>query len=299
MELRPTEGDQRVVVGLCLVALGDLDGAAAAFQLYVQGDSRRESREFVITARQHLADLERARANVGAGPGGNGGAEPPPPGPAAALAEARPLRQRGRTEEAIARYRAAIAACGRGSAEAHAELGALLVEARRPGEAVEVLRDAVRLAPTAAPAWYHLGFALRQSGRPAESVAAYRRYITFRPKDPDPLYGLARAYASLGKDQEALLAFRSYTMLETRPTERQWVKKARLEIARLESKLGGPPPSPEKKSTTPGIAPVTGSVTGSVTAPITAPGQGSAPAALAPPSIRSAAPAETTPPRQP
>lgn len=295
MELRPTEAEPYFGVGLCLHALGDLEGATTAFQHYVQGDIRPGSREFVTIARQHLADLERARANaktIGTGKGGGGA----PPAPSAALAEARQLREHGRTEEAIARYRAAIAGGDQGSPEAYAELGALLVSARRPGEAVEVLRGAVRLAPTAAPSWYHLGFALRQSGQPAESVAAYRRYITFRPKDPDPHYGLARAYASLGKDQEALLAFRTYAMLETRPTERQWVKKARLEISRLESKLAGPTPAAKTATTTatppattPSIAP----------AAATSPGRATAPAAIAPPPTESATPAQTAPTRKP
>lgn len=304
MELRPAEAEPYFGVGLCLHALGDRDGATTAFQHYVQGDSRPGSREFVTIARQHLADLERARASAGAiGTSKGGGVAPP--APSAALAEARQLREHGRTEEAIARYRAAIAASDRGSAEAHAELGALLVSARRPGEAVPVLRDAVRLAPTAAQPWYHLGFALRQSGQSAESVAAYRRYITFRPKDPDPHYGLARAYVSLGKDQEALLAFRTYAMLETRPTERQWVKKARLEISRLEGKLAGPT-APAKTATTP-ATPATTPATTPVTAPARAPAEGTAPvpgrttapAAIAPPPIESATPAQTAPTRQP
>lgn len=235
MELKPGEPDPHYGAGVCLQSVGDREGATTALRRYVELDQRPGSREFVENARKRLAELERA--TVAAAKRQQTPASP-------MLVEARQHRAQGRTEGAIAKYRAEVASAakapsGTGSADAHAELGALLVSARRPQEAVELLREAVRRepGPHGAQAWYHLAFALRESGHPEEAVDAYRRYITFRPTDPDPYYGLGRALAKLGRDQQALIAFRTYALLETRLTERQWLKKARTEIARLESQL--------------------------------------------------------------
>jgi tetratricopeptide (TPR) repeat protein len=258
MELRPTEPDPYFGAGLCLSAVGDAEGATTTFRQYVAMDARPDSRDFVEIARRNLAELERsltAKANA------------MPKRASQTLIRAREDRDHGRVEEAIAAYRAAIAA-GEKSAEAHAELGAQLVSARRAPEAVDVLRAAVRLDPSSATAWYHLAFALRESGQLESAVQAYRRYITFRPKDPDPHYGLGRALTDLGRTDEALVSFKLYTTMETRPTERQWVKKARAEIARLESAqrphAPAPPSTPSKPSTTltaspPAMAPRPGS----------------------------------------
>ena len=254
MELRPAEPDPYFGAGLCLHAIGDVEVALVTLRHYLDTEKRPSSNEFVAIARQHVSELERARAAAlikaeaaksstpAAGAGTSGASSAP--AQSSALSEARVSREHGRAEEAIARYRSAMAAnskvgdsSGDKSAEASAELGGLLVSMRRPGEAVEVLRTAVRLDRTSTPAWYNLAFALRESGHPADAVGAYWRYITFRPHDPDPHYGLGRALASLGRDQEALAAFRTYVSLEKRPTEGKWVKKARLEITRIESRM--------------------------------------------------------------
>lgn len=231
MELRPTEVDPYFGTGLCLQIVGDREAAISAFQHYIDTDHRVESAPFIETARKRLADLQRlAAANTAAA------------APSQPVVEARQLREQGRTEDAIARFRAAAAADPK-SAQARAELGALLASARQPKEAVEAARAAVRLAPADAPAWYTLAFALREMGQTEEAVAAYRRYITLKPKDPDPHYGLGRALVTLGRDDEAAAAFREYATLETRLTERRWLKKARAEIARIEGKRGTSPAS--------------------------------------------------------
>lgn len=268
MELRPTEPDPHFGLGLCLQLVGDREAALAAFRHYIESDRRPASAPFVEIARKRLAELQK-----------NAAAKAAPPAPSPALLEARQLRDQGRTDDAVARYRAAVAANPK-SAEARAELGTLLVSARRAKDAVEELRTAVRLAPAAAPAWYTLGFALRETGQAEEAVAAYRRYITFQPKDPDPHYGLGRALATLGRDDEALVAFRAYTVLEIRPTERRWLKKARAEIARIESAA-----RPASTSVAPG--------------PMTPPALGAPPTAAVPAGAaakpKSAPPTEPTP----
>jgi tetratricopeptide (TPR) repeat protein len=247
MELRPTEIDPYFGMALCLRTVGDRDDAIAAFRHYVDNDNRPSSREFVESARKHLADLERAPA-------------PAPTAPSPAVLDARKLRDGGHADDAITRYRAAIAS-GDKSKDASAELGALLIAAKRNQDAVEPLRAAVAAAPAAADAWYKLAFALRETGQTAEAVDAYRRYITFKPKDPDPYYGLGRALVALGRDTEAWAAFHLYVSLEARPSEKRWLKKARAELARIEKAqdpgAAGSSAPPAMKS-----APTTGSATG-------------------------------------
>lgn len=220
-ELRPAEADPHFGIGLCLRTVGDRDGAIAAFKRYLATDTRTESRAFVEEARKHLGELEAARAHA------------PVAKPPAGLLEARHLSEQGRTDQAI-RQLQDLATADPKAAEVHAELGHVLVAARRAKEAIAPLQTAVRLAPAAAPTWYDLAFALREAGQTGAAVDAYRRYITLRPQDPDPHYGLGRTLAMLGRNDEALAAFRAYTALEKRPTERRWVKKAEAEIARLE-----------------------------------------------------------------
>lgn len=245
-ELRPAEPDPYFGQGLCLQAIGDRAAATLAFQHYIASDTRSASREYIEAARKHLLDLQQAepRPKTGGSAGGVGGAVDAGPaggavGAAAAasgspLYEARQLRDHGKKPEAIARYRAAIAADSN-APDAHLELGALLVATRNHKDAAVELRTAVRLAPMEASAWYNLGFALRETGQAAEAVDAYQRYITLKPTDPDPHYGLGLALVSLGREDQALTEFRAYAALENRPTERRWLKKARAEIARIES----------------------------------------------------------------
>lgn len=242
MELRPADADPFFGAGLCLQTVGDRAGASEYFRRYIERDARPSSIAFVEEARKHLAELDHAASAAAATPA---------PKPSPVLAEARDLRDHGKIDEAVARYRAASAADAK-AAEPHVELGALLVEVHRNREAVEELRAGVRLNPLAEAGWYHLGFALRETGQTEEAVKAYRRYITLKPKDPDPRYGLGRALATLKRDDEALTAFRAYVTLEVRPTEKRWLKKARAEIARLE---GGQEPGTADKPAAVGNAP--------------------------------------------
>ena len=100
-------------------------------------------------------------------PGGRRRPPPSRPPPSrrrnAAYVEAQALRERGHIDDAIAKFKQAIAADPRHVA-ARTALGELLLKIRRDDEAIEVLRAAVDKNPTYPLAWYDLAFALRARG---------------------------------------------------------------------------------------------------------------------------------------
>ena len=106
-----------------------------------------------------------------------------------AYVEAQALRDRGHIEEAITKFKQAIAADPRHSA-ARTALGELLLKIRRDDEAITVLRATVDKNPTYSLAWYDLAFALRARNQHVAAVDAYEHYIKLKPGDPDPYYGL-------------------------------------------------------------------------------------------------------------
>ena len=158
-------------------------------------------------------------------------AAPPSPGNAAYV-EAQALRDRGHIEEAIVKFKQAIAADPRHSA-ARTALGELLLKIRRDDEAIAVLRAAVDKNPTYSLAWYDLAFALRARGQHAAAVDAYEHYIKLKPGDPDPYYGLGRSLQHLGRTADARRAFETYLSLEKRPSEQRWVESAETQLRTL------------------------------------------------------------------
>ncbi|MES1164210.1 MAG: tetratricopeptide repeat protein, partial [Verrucomicrobiota bacterium] len=148
------------------------------------------------------------------------------------LADAQALRDRGRIDEAIAKYQQAISADPKRLA-ARAALGELLLQVHRDDEAIDVFRAALERNPTFPQALYDLAFALRVRERQAEAVDAYQRYIKLRPNDPDAHYGLARALQNLGRKADARKAYETYLLLERRPSERRWIASAQTQLRAL------------------------------------------------------------------
>jgi len=115
------------------------------------------------------------------------------------LSLATALEARGATQEALWHFRRAEQLLGDGSVEPPVlwrNLGAALVRAGRPGEALAVLQRASAATPTDADLLNNLGVVLLELGRTAEAEAAARRALALQP-------GLAPASNTLG---EALLA---------------------------------------------------------------------------------------------
>jgi tetratricopeptide (TPR) repeat protein len=78
--------------------------------------------------------------------------------------------------------------------KARNELGALLTEMGRQGEAVEILKDARVLSPTNRDVLYNLGAAYYLLGRYRESVAALESLAELNPQNEAVLWSLAKAH---------------------------------------------------------------------------------------------------------
>ncbi len=127
---------------------------------------------------------------------------------------ARLFRLLRRPHDAVAEYRLALAA-DRGFARAAHALAYLLASQNRTDEAVQALRDVVRLEPANAAAWFNLGYLLHERGHQADAaVPAFREAVQLNPKLDRAWYGLGLAHAALGGHAEAAKAFERVAALE-------------------------------------------------------------------------------------
>ena len=91
-------------------------------------------------------------------------------------------------------------------AKPHEDLGYLLVESGRPGEAVEVLNTATRLDPKAEMAFFTLGRALSLTGRGKEADAAFEASFKLNPERKK--LALAAEHHKAGRIDEAARLYR-------------------------------------------------------------------------------------------
>jgi Flp pilus assembly protein TadD len=108
-----------------------------------------------------------------------------------------------------------------GSIEARRELGqalanqgARLLEARRPGAAAPLFREAAGLLPDDAVPLRNLGHALLETGHTAEAVAALDRAVALAPRDPEVRYLLVRAQRAAGESAAADVHLRALRELD-------------------------------------------------------------------------------------
>jgi protein O-GlcNAc transferase len=232
MDLAPNMPEPFYGLGLCLIKTGDKPGALAALKHYI-AFAPAGAKAYKEHAAALVEELNGPTPSGAGAPGDAAAAKPAPPSPGnAAYVDAQALRDRGRIEESIAKFKQAIAADPRHSA-ARTALGELLLKIRRDDEAIAVLRAAVDKNPTYSLAWYDLAFALRARNQHAAAVDAYEHYIKLKPGDPDPYYGLGRSLQHLGRLADARRAFESYLSLEKRPSEQHWVESAENQLRTL------------------------------------------------------------------
>lgn len=88
-------------------------------------------------------------------------------------------------------------------ANAHATLGAALARVGRDDEAIDALREAVRLEPALAAAYYNLGVLLARRHANDEAIDAFRAALRAWPDDPDAHYALGVLLAQRGAGSDA------------------------------------------------------------------------------------------------
>ncbi|HEX4405278.1 MAG TPA: tetratricopeptide repeat protein [Polyangia bacterium] len=239
-QMLPDEPEPYYGLGLCLKEEGQNASAAQALRRYIEIEKRPASQKWVEHAKGVIDEIGNSpdaprAASVEAKPPSPAAPEAgaPAESPAAPVyAKAQELRDTGHIDEAVAKFKEAIAADPRNMV-ARAALGELLLKIRRDSDAIDVFRAAVHVNSEYSLAWYELAFAFRVRGRLPEAVDAYEHYIKLKPADPDPYYGLARSLQKLGKKDAARKAYETYVSMEKRPTEQKWVDAATSELRTL------------------------------------------------------------------
>ncbi len=85
------------------------------------------------------------------------------------------------------------------------------IEAGRFADAVEPLKQALKLKPDYADAHYNLGVALNSLGRPDEAIESFKRAVALDPDDSESQFDLGEALYAKGKYAEAAEAFAHVT----------------------------------------------------------------------------------------
>jgi tetratricopeptide (TPR) repeat protein len=119
---------------------------------------------------------------------------------------ARAFRELGRTDDAIAAYRAAISIQGdpaKADPEPYAELGAILLNQSKPSEAVPLLLRAVQLAPDDTDNRRQLGKTYLALHQPEAARSALEQAVRLDPASAPAHFLLAQAYQQLGMGPQA------------------------------------------------------------------------------------------------
>jgi tetratricopeptide (TPR) repeat protein len=119
----------------------------------------------------------------------------------------------GQLDQAEAVYRQVLAQNPREIRALHL-LGMLLVQRRRPAEAVTVLRHAATLAPQSPDVQLALGDALRLCGDAPAAEAAIRRSISVRPLFPQAHNSLGLALVAQQKLESAIISWQKAIQLK-------------------------------------------------------------------------------------
>ena len=101
-----------------------------------------------------------------------------------------------------------------GHADACLNLGALLCESRRCGEAVALYDEALRRRPDEALFHFNRAIALEDQGRPVEALAGYHASLRLAPDLADAHYNAARLHEQLGDARQAVRHFSAYRRLQ-------------------------------------------------------------------------------------
>jgi tetratricopeptide (TPR) repeat protein len=97
-------------------------------------------------------------------------------------------------------------------ADSHVNLGRLFHD-ERPVQAEKHYRAAVESQPDHDTAWFNLGVVLEDLDRPGDAIRAYERALDVDPQNADAHYNLAGIHERLGDKQSALRHLKEYRTL--------------------------------------------------------------------------------------
>ena len=113
------------------------------------------------------------------------------------------LASRDRLDEAVQRYKAALA-LDPAYVDAHNNLASVYVKQKKLGEAEAEFREAVRLKPDYAVVYYNRGVAYQTNGLLDQAVQDYTRAIALQPDDAAACNNRGITYRLLGRYDEAI-----------------------------------------------------------------------------------------------
>lgn len=160
-----------------------------------------------------------ARESAAPAVGAAAGAAPSPAGAAPAEASVQGWYQRGESLEgsdpraAEAAYRHTLALAP-DHVYAAVNLGALLCDAGRCREAIDVLEQAIRHQPEEPLLHFNAAIALEDLKRPGEALARYDRALALAPDMADAHHNAAKLCEQLGDRQGALRHYSAYRRLQ-------------------------------------------------------------------------------------
>jgi protein O-mannosyl-transferase len=116
------------------------------------------------------------------------------------------LFQKGRLDEAIAQYQAALKISPRYE-DAHNNLGNALVQKGQVDDAIAQYQEALKINPRMAEAHYNLANALAQEGRVDEAIAEYQESLKINPDVPEVRNNLGLALVQKGQADAAIAQY--------------------------------------------------------------------------------------------
>ncbi len=197
--------------GLALKSLGDV--------AYEDGNAREAARRYAASREAGFAhpdlDLAEARARAALGEAAEALLSRLPAAPEWQLAAGTVLNElgtvlaeRGRREEAAARFREAMQRAP-SAAEPRRNLALLHADAEAEG----LLREALLLRPSYPEARTDLAKLLARTGRARAAAGEVQQALAARPDDPEALFVAARISELLGRPAEARAAYRRFLQL--------------------------------------------------------------------------------------
>ena len=121
--------------------------------------------------------------------------------------------QLGYLDQAVIAFQSAIN-INSGSADAHNNLGSVLIDQGNPEEAIKAFNEALAIKPDYAEAYYNMGNAFLDQDKLEEAEEAFEKSISFKADYVDAYNNLGNALRRQDKSEEAIKAFNKAILLK-------------------------------------------------------------------------------------
>lgn len=116
---------------------------------------------------------------------------------------------------------------------AHNNIANVYFAQQKYDEAIGAYNKAIRIKPYDPDYHYNLANTYNKKGMIKQAIEHYEEAIRIDPSYMDAYYNLAHLYEKIGDKNNARRYYQEYINRETRPSEAEWVEKARQKILQL------------------------------------------------------------------